>query len=497
MITRFLTVEPSPEPPRSAGPLLKVRGSTGQPLGAPRTLTPTTVNENRWRPAQGDAAVSLLVLFIVNVSWPAPDWIDGGALWRHMAVAATLWVVLESTVLARGAYARVRCLVTPRVGSVGSLAGAAVSTMILALAAQDILPPRFQLDTSAAPAAAALGACVLAVPAGRAFSHRRTRQGRGRRRVLMVGTGMVARDAAVRVSRQRHLELVGFIGDTSHGHYPVLGDLDSLPRVCQEIQIDDVLVATSAGEVGPSEASLAALSESIGVHVVPAYMEVSGWRPTIEDLGGIAVVTAADPRGGTPLGKLMKRVIDAAVAACGLILLTPLLIATGVVVRLTSPGPALFRQVRIGIDRRPFVMVKFRTMRPLGGSPDLLATPSRVTGVGRLLRRTGIDEVPQLINVLLGHMSLVGPRPLIPQESDLLPHSAERRFEVRPGMTGLWQICGQHDLRWDEMCRLDTTYVATWSFRSDLRILMETPKRLWRGGGIIGVRWNVPSRPAD
>ena len=115
-----------------------------------------------------------------------------------------------------------------------------------------------------------------------------------------------------------------------------------------------------------------------------------------------------------------------------------------------------------------------------------------MTRAGRLLRRTGLDEIPQLWNVLVGDMSLVGPRPLIPEETKALSRSVASRFDVKPGMTGLWQICGQHDLRWDEMCQLDVAYVSSWSFRTDLRILAATPQRLLHGGGTIGPAGSRP-----
>jgi lipopolysaccharide/colanic/teichoic acid biosynthesis glycosyltransferase len=167
-----------------------------------------------------------------------------------------------------------------------------------------------------------------------------------------------------------------------------------------------------------------------------------------------------------------------------------------VAVKLTSPGPVFFKQARLGRDRRPFEILKLRTMRqpgpseselgsrgvpgPLANLPDVAP---RVTRAGRVLRRLGIDELPQLLNVLRGDMSLVGPRPFVPEECAVLPEWVGRRFDIRPGMTGLWQVCGQHDLRFEELCRLDCQYVASWSFAADIRILARTPGRLVRGGG--------------
>jgi lipopolysaccharide/colanic/teichoic acid biosynthesis glycosyltransferase len=114
---------------------------------------------------------------------------------------------------------------------------------------------------------------------------------------------------------------------------------------------------------------------------------------------------------------------------------------------------------------------------PLEAVPD----PDRITGLGRVLRRTGLDELPQLVNVLRGEMSVVGPRPFVPEECAALDGWARCRFDVRPGLTGMWQVCGQHELSMDELCRLDVQYATTWTMRSDLRILARTPGRLLRG----------------
>jgi lipopolysaccharide/colanic/teichoic acid biosynthesis glycosyltransferase len=225
-------------------------------------------------------------------------------------------------------------------------------------------------------------------------------------------------------------------------------------------------------------------------------VELTGWKAAIEDLGGLAVVDV-DGGASTPAAWSAKRGLDVAVALAGLVVLSPVLAVVAVAVRLSSSGPILFAQVRIGRDRAPFKILKFRTMRlpdPAGGDADSQAAKdARVTPAGRLLRRTGLDEIPQLWNVLVGDMSLVGPRPLIPEETKALPRSVASRFDVKPGMTGLWQICGQHDLRWDEMCQLDVAYVSSWSFRTDLRILAATPQRLLQGGGTIGARWQPPT----
>ena len=192
-----------------------------------------------------------------------------------------------------------------------------------------------------------------------------------------------------------------------------------------------------------------------------------------------------------------KRAFDLVVATVCLVVLLPLLVAVGVVVRMTTPGRALFRQVRLGLDGRPFVMYKFRTMHD--GCPDeahrqyvrelltgeapsaagtaglyKLGADPRVTRVGRLLRRTSIDELPQLLNVIRGDMSLVGPRPSLPWEAEMFGAAHRQRFLVPPGMTGLWQVSGRNTLSMREALDLDVEYVRKQCFLLDLVILVKT-----------------------
>ncbi len=198
-----------------------------------------------------------------------------------------------------------------------------------------------------------------------------------------------------------------------------------------------------------------------------------------------------------------KRMLDIVVASLLLIMLFPLILAVYVAVRATSPGGAVFRQIRVGVFGQPFVLLKFRTMsegcaqeahqhfvrqmmtgdmrQPRDGVYKLDHDP-RVTLVGRLLRRTSIDELPQLVNVLRGEMSLVGPRPALPWEVELFPVSVSGRFLVLPGLTGLWQVSGRNRLTMLEGLRLDVAYVSRCTLFTDLRIMCCTPLSMLRGG---------------
>lgn len=202
----------------------------------------------------------------------------------------------------------------------------------------------------------------------------------------------------------------------------------------------------------------------------------------------------------------VKRSIDVIVASLGLIALSPLLLLIGLAVRLESPGPALFRQVRLGRGARPFVFYKFRTMRDGNDSDihkryveELITRPSeelkggsgsfkieddpRLTRIGRFLRRTSLDELPQLLNVLAGEMSLVGPRPPLAYEVELYSERARRRLECTPGITGLWQVSGRCLTTFDEMVDLDIEYIDNWSLGLDLAILARTVPTVVSGRG--------------
>lgn len=184
-----------------------------------------------------------------------------------------------------------------------------------------------------------------------------------------------------------------------------------------------------------------------------------------------------------------KRTLDIALSAILLILGLPLLVLVGLAVALNSAGPVIYRQTRIGLGGRSFTVLKFRTMRHDSsvGLTELLASqniePSicakprhdpRITTVGRFIRKTSLDELPQLVNVLRGQMSLVGPRPNIPEEVALLSPEQRRRLSAKPGMTGLWQVSGRSALTVDEAVRLDLRYVDHWRLRLDLQILLRT-----------------------
>lgn len=212
---------------------------------------------------------------------------------------------------------------------------------------------------------------------------------------------------------------------------------------------------------------------------------------------GDRCVAAVRPHSSQRATLAVKDALDRFLAILGLILLLPVFAGIALAIRLTSSGPALFVQTRIGRDGRPFRMIKFRTMR-VGAEalvPFLRAVncadgplfkvrnDPRVTRVGRVLRRYSVDELPQLVNVVLGSMSLVGPRPPLPVEVVSYDAAARRRLAVKPGLTGLWQISGRSDLSWRESLDLDLAYVENWSLALDASVLLRTPQAVVRSRG--------------
>jgi lipopolysaccharide/colanic/teichoic acid biosynthesis glycosyltransferase len=212
---------------------------------------------------------------------------------------------------------------------------------------------------------------------------------------------------------------------------------------------------------------------------------------------------AGPERWATASERVARRTADILIAGTALLVLAPILVIIGVVIRLTTPGPALFKQRRVGLDLQTFSFYKFRTMRvgaddsPLrdliarelrgedtssGGSRKLHGD-NRITRIGAFLRRTSVDELPQLINILRGDMTLVGPRPCLEWEAEMFPIEFHERFAVRPGVTGLWQVSGRSTMGTLDMLRLDVHYVRHRTLRGDVEILARTLPAVMRGDG--------------
>jgi exopolysaccharide biosynthesis polyprenyl glycosylphosphotransferase len=280
---------------------------------------------------------------------------------------------------------------------------------------------------------------------------------------------------------------------------PVYGGLDDITAAVKAFGADTVAVTTCPEMDGVRLRSLAWELEKTGTDlcVSPALIDVAGPRTTVRPTAGLTLLHVDHPQlSGFRL--VLKGLFDRCAAAAALVMLAPVMATLAAAVWLHDRGPALFTQTRVGKDGHSFQMYKFRTMvvdaekrrTELLTSNDSegnvlfkLRRDPRVTAVGAHLRRLSLDELPQLFNVFLGHMSLVGPRPALPDEAEKYAEHVRRRLVVKPGLTGLWQVNGRSDLSWEESVRLDLRYVENWSFALDLQILWKTISVMVRGSG--------------
>lgn len=325
---------------------------------------------------------------------------------------------------------------------------------------------------------------------------RLTRIESGARRIVIAGSGRVADSVAARLDRSGEVTVVGMVDDDPPPGASTIGRFQDLPAIVDDLKVDRVLVAFSRTPPHEVVDLLYSMVGTVSISVVPRLYEILSWRSGIEELHGIPIVHVARSQ-LSPVSQVFKRVFDIVGSLVAMILLLPVGIATAIAIKVGSPGPVFFRQARGGRDGKPFRIFKFRTMEvgandkrnqlatlnEVDGPIFKIRSDPRVTGVGRFLRRTSIDELPQLINVLLGQMSLVGPRPFPVQESEQIDGRAASRFNVLPGMTGLWQVSGRSDLTFDDLRHLDSIYVASWSLWWDLRIILQTPASVLRGRG--------------
>ncbi|WP_336207949.1 sugar transferase [Nonomuraea sp. LPB2021202275-12-8] len=333
--------------------------------------------------------------------------------------------------------------------------------------------------------------------------HRRRARGACMRRVVAVGHAASV-DELVRLFRKERYHgmdvVAACLPDDAPvdgvAEVPVVGHFSDVPLVVDQVRADTVAVLACPEMDGLALRRLAWRLEATRTELVvaPALMEVAGPRTTIRPAAGLPLLHVEHPE-LTGVRQLVKNVFDRVLALSLLVLLAPLLAGLAIAVRATSPGPALFRQTRVGRDGRLFTIVKFRTMRrgaerqkitlvSDGDGPLFkIRNDPRVTPLGTFMRRHSLDELPQLINVTLGHMSLVGPRPPLPEEVARYGDDVRRRLLVRPGLTGLWQVNGRSDLSWEESVRLDLRYVENWSLMLDLQILWKTWSAVARGQG--------------
>ena len=365
----------------------------------------------------------------------------------------------------------------------------------------------------------ARGFVVLALPLGAALLllgrwgarlalHRQRRRGGCTHRLLVLGTHRTVQELTERLRKD---PLAGFdvVGACTPGgmHHvevgngapvPVMGSFGSVHDALVAARADTVAVTAVPGLQGAALRQLSYELEGTGVDllVAPALTNVTGTRISIRPVAGLPLLHLDEPE-LTGVRQLLKSTFDRTASLLGLLVLSPRLLVLALLVRLSSPGPALFLQTRVGRDGQLFRLWKLRSMHvdaearleelrrrnEHDGVLFKLRDDPRVTSTGRWLRAWSLDELPQLVNVLRGEMSLVGPRPPLPSEVERYAGDTRRRLLVKPGITGPWQVSGRSELSWEDTVRLDLQYVENWSLGLDLVILARTVLAVLRGRG--------------
>ena len=311
-----------------------------------------------------------------------------------------------------------------------------------------------------------------------------------RRRALLVGTGEHIEAVAHALGDQSVINVVGFVSLTPRPDNGLrsLGNLADIGRIVEHNKVDEVIIADPAfPQQEAVELVDACHQRGVRVHVAPSTMEILIHRAEFVPGQGVPLFELKPPV-FEGIDFFLKRSFDIVVASLLLLVLSPLLAIAALAVRLTSSGPLIYRSRRPGIGAKPFDCFKFRTMyegaeraqaelealNEASGALFKIRQDPRVTPVGRLLRRFSIDELPQLVNVVRGEMSLVGPRPLPQRDYERLEDWHRKRYLVLPGITGLWQVSGRSNLDFDDLVRLDFLYLERWSVFLDLTILLKT-----------------------
>ncbi|HEV7644660.1 MAG TPA: sugar transferase [Pyrinomonadaceae bacterium] len=332
---------------------------------------------------------------------------------------------------------------------------------------------------------------------------------------LVVGQGEDAENCISELRERPDLgyRVVGVISDTAErkvAGVPVVGCLDDLPDVIDKLAIQEVVITDNTI---PREKLFEAMmklgrKQRVEFRVAPNLVNFLPHKTSVEQIGVLPMVTLfCEPLSDAE--RIVKRVSDIIIAAAVMVIFSPVWLIISLLVKLGSRGPVLFKQERVGMDGRIFLCYKFRTMyagadenvhreayeKNIAG--DTLANAgsvdkpvfgkvkndARVTGAGKFLRRTSLDELPQLLNVLIGDMSVVGPRPPISYEVEAYELWHRRRLDMKPGITGLWQVSGRNRLSFDEMVRIDIYYIENWSLWLDLKIILLTLPAVLRGDG--------------
>jgi len=327
-------------------------------------------------------------------------------------------------------------------------------------------------------------------------SHYVRRQGLNTRRLLIVGTGKRANDFIKKADQHPEwgFEIVGAIDDEPGrgvhrvGRLNVTGTLEDIPMIFHRDAIDEVVFVVPRSRLNSLQGAIDDCeTEGVVVTVAVDLFDTKLARSSVDELDGMPLLHFKTTH-AKEWELLIKRLFDFAASGVGIIVLSPLFLVMAIFIKATSKGPVFFKQNRLGLAGRRFTLYKFRTMRQ--GAHDVLSDVSDldsmttpefrekktqwITPIGRFMRKFSIDELPQLINVFVGHMSIVGPRPTVPDEVEKYKDWQRRRFSMKPGITCLWQVNGRNNIAFEDWMKLDLEYLDNWSLWLDAKILMKT-----------------------
>ncbi|AKU89858.1 sugar transferase [Vulgatibacter incomptus] len=410
-------------------------------------------------------------------------------LWVRVVAVLLLWITASAISQVYGTY-RTRGIIEELGRIARALALVAVVTLAVLFSADTRLP-RLLIGLYFAIASGLLVSSRLVV---RMTARALRRSGYNMRRYAIVGTGSAAEEVAITFAKhpQWGFELAGFILlDEAPVRSPsgrVLGSLSDLARILDEQVLDEIVFAVPRERLNTIEPAVK-MCEDQGVTVVVSLepLHLGMGRMSLFELSDLSMlVFIRTPSDILPLAA--KRLFDIVVSLAAMIVLTPVFLIVAAAIRLESRGPVFFKQTRVGLNGRPFTMVKFRSMfrdaeqrlqalralNEVSGPVFKMKNDPRVTRVGRFIRKTSIDELPQFWNVFRGQMSIVGPRPPIPSEVQQYQRWQRRRLSVRPGLTCTWQVSGRSGISFDRWMELDLEYIDNWSLWQDMQICLKT-----------------------
>lgn len=331
------------------------------------------------------------------------------------------------------------------------------------------------------------------------------RRGMGVRRTLILGAGEIGQGLAFKMLSEKEIgyKAVAFLDDdpdktgkSFHG-VPVMGSIISTKNKIKELNIDEVILATGKlHQQKVLDVIMECESEGVEFKLVPGILELIASRISTDEIGGVPLLTIKEIR-LQGANAIIKRSVDICASLSALVILLPVMLIVAAAIKVESRGPVFFTQKRVGKDGKIFDLFKFRSMiegaekmfekvvAQKGGNIIRFKAKDdpRITRFGKIIRKLSIDELPQLINVLLGDMSLVGPRPPVPIEVEKYSAWHKKRLRVRPGITGLWQVSGRSELPFEDMIRLDIYYIENWSLWMDFRIVLRTVPTVLFGRG--------------